>query len=581
MPTRWQSLFFLFKATCFRGRRWLLGILRGNPPTRRPGPVDARAPVGAESRSALYPNRLAAEFALQAGKVQNLRLAARHLHGITIPAGEVFSFWAQVPRPSTRRGFAAGRELREGCVIPSVGGGLCQLSNALYDAALKAGFEIVERHAHSRRLPGSMAEAGRDATVFWNYVDLRFRPADEVQLEVFLTRDELVVRTRALAARTGPASPAPPDDDAARASEKAAARAASEPPAESCETCGVTSCFRNPGATSLPQKALTAWLADAWWPEFGRYLQERRAAQDVLLMPLDSKRWRLGNYRWDATGFARCRQHPWPTLRRALASRRLAAQGAARQRALLRFDEAMAQSFARHIPAEATHLVISQNLLPYLHRGGVLGGRTYDVFMQRLPLRALQDTLDRAAVRWPDSPTLADFRADPALLDLESEALAEARAWITPHAAIANLAGPRAIKLDWELPPQAAVNPDPEGAIFFPAPTLGRKGAWELREFARQHGVRLRVAGPNLEAPGFWDGCEVEQGTGFALDGVRAAVLPAWVENQPRQLLRAAAAGIPVFAAPACGLAGVPGVTEIDSLDEVRMADLIGAGRAG
>ncbi|TMJ35729.1 MAG: hypothetical protein E6G87_11825 [Alphaproteobacteria bacterium] len=29
----------------------------------------------------------------------------------------------------------------------TIGGGLCQLSNALYEAALAAGFEIVERHA--------------------------------------------------------------------------------------------------------------------------------------------------------------------------------------------------------------------------------------------------------------------------------------------------------------------------------------------------------------------------------------------------------------------------------------------------
>jgi len=58
------------------------------------------------------------------------------------------------------RGFVAGRELREGCVIPSLGGGLCQLSNALYDAALKAGVEIVERHAHSQVIPASLAEVG-------------------------------------------------------------------------------------------------------------------------------------------------------------------------------------------------------------------------------------------------------------------------------------------------------------------------------------------------------------------------------------------------------------------------------------
>ena len=92
-----------------------------------------------------------------------------------VPAGETFSFWKQVGRATRRRGFVAGRELREGCLVANIGGGLCQLSNALYEAALAAGFEIVERHAHSRRVPGSRAALQRDATVFWNYVDLRFR----------------------------------------------------------------------------------------------------------------------------------------------------------------------------------------------------------------------------------------------------------------------------------------------------------------------------------------------------------------------------------------------------------------------
>jgi vancomycin resistance protein YoaR len=61
----------------------------------------------------------------------------RAIDGVVVPAGGVFSFWAQVGRPVARRGFAPGRELREGCLVPSVGGGLCRLSNALYQAALE------------------------------------------------------------------------------------------------------------------------------------------------------------------------------------------------------------------------------------------------------------------------------------------------------------------------------------------------------------------------------------------------------------------------------------------------------------
>ena len=41
-----------------------------------------------------------------------------------------------------------------------------------------------------------MAEAGRDATVFWNYVDLRFRPPADLQLAVRLTGYAHIVRLR-------------------------------------------------------------------------------------------------------------------------------------------------------------------------------------------------------------------------------------------------------------------------------------------------------------------------------------------------------------------------------------------------
>jgi glycosyltransferase involved in cell wall biosynthesis len=45
------------------------------------------------------------------------------------------------------------------------------------------------------------------------------------------------------------------------------------------------------------------------------------------------------------------------------------------------------------------------------------------------------------------------------------------------------------------------------------------------------------------------------------LDRLAAVVLPALIEHQPRTLLAALAAGIPVIATPACGLPAQPGLT--------------------
>ena len=522
--------------------------------------ASATGPVLAESRSLLYPSAAGAEFSLQAGKVQNLRVASRCLHGRVLRAGELFSFWAHVPRPSVRRGFAPGRELREGCVIPNVGGGLCQLSNALYDAALTSGCEIVERHAHSRRLPGSMAAAGRDATIFWNYVDLRFRAPVDCLLEVWLTKSELRLRLRALEAVPVPqqTSPAP---------------VSAEHPAESCETCGVTSCFRNPSAAGLAQQAATAWLVDAWWPEHDAWMSAHRQSGDSLLTPLDRQRWKAGPYRWNSQGFAVVRSAPFFTLRRSFVSRRLAAHGAARQRALLRMDAELAAIYARRIPHTALHVVVSQNLLPFLWQSGALAGRTFDVLMTRLPMAALQAQLDRAAARWPDSPTLADFRADPAVLAAESAALTEARHWITPHREVARLGGSRAILLDWHLP--AARCRPPGRRLVYPASTLSRKGALEVRETLQGLRSPVTLAGPLLEGADFWNGTRTQPAGDDWLADAAAVVLPAWVENQPRRLLAAMAAGVPVICTPACGLGEHPGVTIVPEGDTAALREAL------
>src|ERR1700760_791662 len=153
-PTVAGALAFRIRSAVLQLRRHTLNLLVSRHARYRRGEALARARVIAESHSPLWAEGDAAERALQAGKVHNLRLAARRLDGVEGPAGAVFSFWAHVGRASRLRGFTHGRELREGCVIASVGGGLCQLSNALYDAALQAGFEIVERHAHTRIVPG-------------------------------------------------------------------------------------------------------------------------------------------------------------------------------------------------------------------------------------------------------------------------------------------------------------------------------------------------------------------------------------------------------------------------------------------
>jgi hypothetical protein len=194
VPGRSDMMVFQLKATILRLKR---GYSNFSSPVYKWPQSNAR-PSGimlSESFSDLWDNSAPhPEQILQAGKVQNLRVALRKIDGCHIPANQTFSFWRQLGRPGREKGYVVGRELRQGCIIPTRAGGLCQLSNALYDAALKAKLEIVERHAHTQNIPGSLTEQGRDATVFWNYVDLRFKADTDLYIKAFLTSDKLMVQ---------------------------------------------------------------------------------------------------------------------------------------------------------------------------------------------------------------------------------------------------------------------------------------------------------------------------------------------------------------------------------------------------
>jgi hypothetical protein len=228
--------------------------------------------------------------------------------------------------------------------VPATGGGLCQLSNALYDAALQAGCEIVERHAHSRIVVGSAAATGRDATVAWNYVDLRFRPHEAVRIEARVTRDALVIRLHARSTAASTQSPWPPVAPAERTQPAAVTR--------SCATCGETACFQHEhraehGRAEDPDIGRCAFLVDENWPELQEYVGHMQRPTDVLGLPLDGATWRLPRYHWQRQGFAQVGSAPLQALRRAIAVRRAPAQGSARREA----EQIGAQRIAARCPA--------------------------------------------------------------------------------------------------------------------------------------------------------------------------------------------------------------------------------------
>ena len=85
----------------------------------------------------------------EGGRSENIALAAAFIDGILLqPYGE-FSFNQTVGERSEERGFQQAKVIVGGEYVPGVGGGVCQVSTTLYNAALYAGLTVTEVHAHS------------------------------------------------------------------------------------------------------------------------------------------------------------------------------------------------------------------------------------------------------------------------------------------------------------------------------------------------------------------------------------------------------------------------------------------------
>jgi glycosyltransferase involved in cell wall biosynthesis len=202
--------------------------------------------------------------------------------------------------------------------------------------------------------------------------------------------------------------------------------------------------------------------------------------------------------------------------------------------------------------------------------------------MTTLPLARLHERLDTAFALHPESKTLADFRADEWLVCAESEALRCARRIITPHSEIASLYEDKVMPLNWTMPRNARTLKPKRVAthaakIAFPASTVGRKGAYELRAAIEGMDVQLITMGAELEGTDFWRGTLTEHRSADEnwLEGIDAVVLPAFVEHKPRRLLEAVALGTPVIASHACGLENTKEVINVPVGDVDRLREEI------
>ncbi len=124
---------------------------------------------------------------LSPAQKNNVRVAIRHLNGAIIPVGESFSFNRVVGPRTSARGYEAAPSYLGGESPSTVGGGICILSSALYQLALKANLPIEQRVAHLRTIHS--VPPGLDATVWYGGADLKFRNNQSQALRIIASEN--------------------------------------------------------------------------------------------------------------------------------------------------------------------------------------------------------------------------------------------------------------------------------------------------------------------------------------------------------------------------------------------------------
>lgn len=127
-------------------------------------------------------------------RTHNIKLAVSSVDGELLKPGEVFSYNKAVGPRLKKFGFEDAMIYVKGKIIPGTGGGICQVSSTVYNAALLAGLRIVERSHHSMKVP--YVPLGRDATVAYGLLDLKFEnnTSAPVYISAHASRSRLTVQ---------------------------------------------------------------------------------------------------------------------------------------------------------------------------------------------------------------------------------------------------------------------------------------------------------------------------------------------------------------------------------------------------
>ena len=122
----------------------------------------------------------------------NLNLASAKINEKVIASGGEFSYNSVVGARTIASGYKEAKIYSNGQVVDGIGGGICQISSTLYNAAMFANLDIKERHNH--QFITSYVEPGRDATVVYGSKDLKFTNNRSYPIKIISAASDGIVK---------------------------------------------------------------------------------------------------------------------------------------------------------------------------------------------------------------------------------------------------------------------------------------------------------------------------------------------------------------------------------------------------
>lgn len=124
----------------------------------------------------------------------NIKNALESLNKVEILPDQTFSFNKTVGRRTAENGYRLAKIIVNNEFVEGLGGGVCQVSSTLYNAALLSGLEIIEANKHSKQV--GYVKSGFDAMVNFGSSDLRFKNNTNEKLTIITNYSPTRARIR-------------------------------------------------------------------------------------------------------------------------------------------------------------------------------------------------------------------------------------------------------------------------------------------------------------------------------------------------------------------------------------------------